>query len=280
MRNIGLYAVGGTLLFGTFWLISESARAPKQVTTVAAQKVPVLNLANKWNGKDRSGKSIRAVQLLAIHKGKLSAWEPGRGWVDTDEKSELYKSELDDGKGILRIEIDSWPVVEDDRAYSHHDIGVVTWPQYVEISVSRNSFESGRTSIVYSREQWQHVGKFSPSGIKQGEFAQFLGIRFGNPAFEDDDTQYLRDYTQTSAETDRCEFSYERTDRDRGMDRRVLFQLRNGELVVARRFRTVKSGVERVAWRAPVSPSDVDEIVLQERPVQVVEIFDLPNPNP
>lgn len=278
MKTFGLYIVAGMLLFGAFWLISQSARAQDRAQTRVLAG-PVLHERNNWDTLDQAGKRVRATQLLAIHKGKLSAWEPSRGWIDSEQESGLYGSVLSEGCAILRVELESWPVIKDDRAYSLHDVGVVSWPTYIEILVSPRSLKQGRTSLVYSRAPWREAGRMSSSGEMRGSVKGLKETHLGPPEISEGDRLFLLESTQQALEADQTEFSYEISDDDRALDRRVLFDLGNGKTIPARRFKTKKGRTERVAWRAPIPPEQVQQVILEERPVLVAEITDLPNPN-
>ncbi|MBX3113043.1 MAG: M48 family metalloprotease [Fimbriimonadaceae bacterium] len=275
--NLMLANIIGALvtLLATFCIASNKAAFNRPVSeNYGSPGITVVSPYNNFASIDSQGKKVKVVGMTMKRNGKLMDWTSDKGWAPSNEQVGIMGNFFDRRGVTIDFEIEDWPSLENDRAYSLSDLWVVTWDN--KITVYK---ENGKdlTTLVYSLNEWKDVGTYYSESSKLGRIKEFDNVRLGRAQLSDMDRPFAVNYTQKAGMgSDITEFGYDWKVIDRGLtDRMVYFYLKNGERVETEQI-MVEGSKLRETWRAEVAPDQVVRVVMLERPTFKIEVEGLP----
>lgn len=250
-----------------------------------------LKPENNFQARDLDGGlvSLKCVRLFKSGGWNEYVWDGARLSLKERIEENNYRQEFSryaEGDGSVEFKLEE-PVVSDAPVYSLHD-RVVFGGNPVTVRIFKVTSETKRDfSIVYSRQNWKHVGVIWADGRKGGRAIGWKGVRLAEAKSYWSGTDFVIDWAQVmDGPGEYAELQYLYDGLDRSMtDRQVYFVWNDGKRLRAREFwmernPEVLAFVEPtvVAYRVTRSLAGLERVEIQERPVQVAFITGLKLP--
>lgn len=240
------------------------------------QRITVLEPQNKFRRVDTQGKKVEVAGMTMKRAGNVMNWTLRDGWVKAANQNQGIMTSFYNRGGVrVDVRLEGWPSVGYDRAYSLTNPWATTSDSGVSIYME-NSVAS--TTLAYSRQPWKEVGRTGIGQKPTGRFSEFNRMTYGLAKSSDKDREFSIEYSQIVLPSKApFEISYDLKQIDRSkVDRRVIFEMKNGERVVGRQYVLNGANPVREAWRAYVDAVNIKGFVIEERSALSLSIKDLP----
>jgi len=265
-----------SLLAGTVVGVPVRAYAASlSLHSLSPGSVVTLDRDNGFETFDATKHIVSVDSVLMKRNGKNQIWRNETGWKVYKPEAGNLQRNLDSGQVLVKVDLGVWPKFSGDRAYSLSAGNAVAYGKLISILLPAGTND---LSLTYSREAWKEVGRTGIGQKPTGRFSEFNRMTYGLAKSSDKDREFSAEYSQIVLPSKApFEISYDWKQIDRSKtDRRVIFEMKNGERVVGRQYVLKGANPVREAWRAYVDAVNIKGFVIQERPALSLDIKDLP----